>query len=134
MKKWLTGLLLIVISGCSADVQSLVNETKAAGVAQTGVDETKAAGVAQQALADWVEKKQDERKPGYQDIDQIQGATLESTSVEGGLIHVILVNDASEVDANGYLVDGGMHMAYFNVYLDLDYQVVKVERGPDMIE
>ncbi len=131
MKKWLTGLLLIVISGCSADVQSLVNETKAAGVAQTEVDETRAAGVAQQALANWIEKQKD---GGNQDIDQIQGATLESTSVEGGLIHVILVNDASEVDANGYLVDGGMHMAYFNVYLDLDYQVVKVERGPDMIE
>ncbi len=118
MKKWLTGLLLIVLSGCSADVQPQVNETRAAGVAQ-------------QALANWIEKQKD---GGNQDIDQIQGATLESTSVEGGLIHVILVNDASEVDANGYLVDGGMHMAYFNVYLDLDYQVVKVERGPDMIE
>ena len=127
MIKLLPGLLLMVLPGCTADVQDVQD-------VQPQVDETKAAGVAQQALADWVEKKQDERKPGYQDIDQIQGATLESTSVEGGLIHVILVNDASEVDANGYLVDGGMHMAYFNVYLDLDYQVVKVERGPDMIE
>jgi len=131
MKKWLTGLLLIVISGCSADVQSLVNETKAAGVAQTEVDETRAAGVAQQALANWIEKQKD---GGNQDINQIQGATFDSISVEGNLMHVVLVNDASEADANGYLVEGGMHIAHFNVYLDLDYQVVKVVRGPDIIE
>ena len=110
MEKSLPVLLLIVLSGCSSDAPL-----------QQQVDETKAAGVAQQALADWIAENKGS------DAKQIQGAILDSISVEGDVIHVILVNDNSNAD-------GAMHFAYFNVYLDLDYQVVKVERGPDMIE
>jgi len=107
MEKSLPVLLLIVLCGCTADVQQQV-------------DETKAGGVAQQALADWI--AENKNSP---DAKQIQGAILDSISVEGDSIHVVLVNDnSSSIE----------HFAYFNVYLDLDYQVVKVVRGPDMVE
>lgn len=115
MKKCLTGLLLVVLSGCLSGVPSKV-------------DETKASSVAQQALADWVAENKNS-----QDINQIQGATLDSISVEGNLIHVVLVNDKSAVDANGNRLGEGMHMAYFHVYLNFSYQVVKVVRGPDAL-
>ena len=109
MEKSLPVLLLIVLSGCSSDAPL-----------QQQVDETKAGGVAQQALADWI--AENKNSP---DAKQIQGAILDSISVEGDSIHVVLVNDnSSSIE----------HFAYFNVYLDLDYQVVKVARGPDIIE
>ena len=87
-------------------------------------DEARAAKVAQQALTDWIAENPEE-------AGQIQGAVLQGVEAKGDLIHVVLVHDNRQYDRQG---DGAFHLAHFNVYLDLDYRVDHVERGPDIIE
>ena len=87
-------------------------------------DEARAGKVAQQALSDWIAENPEE-------AGQIQGAVLQGVEAKGDLIHVVLVHDNSQYDSQG---DGAFHLAHFNVYLDLDYRVDHVERGPDIIE
>ena len=139
MKRILSGCLVFLLVGCSREVAPSSNqvslpqldENRAAKVVPSSTqvslsqfDETRAASVAQQALTDWIAENP-------QEAGQIQGAVLDSVEVKGDLLHVVLVHDNSQYDSEG---DGALHIAHFNVYLDLDYQVDRVERGPDIIE
>ena len=119
MKRILSGCLVFLLVGCFNEVAPSTNK-----VSLPQFDETRAANVAQQALTDWIAENPLE-------AGQIQGAVLDSVEVKGDLLHVVLVNDNSHYDSQG---DGALHIAHFNVYLDLDYQVDRVERGPDIIE
>ncbi len=103
MKRLLVCLLLVLlVVGCS------VTKT---------IDESKAGFIASAALSDWLEENP-------VDADQIEGASVSDISTEGKLIHVTLEKEISRGDYY-------FHDAYFHVYLNLKYQVVKVVRGPD---
>ncbi|MFP6601891.1 MAG: hypothetical protein VB862_05145 [Pirellulaceae bacterium] len=97
-------ILLLLVVGCS------VTKT---------IDESKAGFIASAALSDWLEEN-----PA--DADQIEGASVSDISTEGKLIHVTLKKEISR-GAHYF------HDAYFHVYLNWKYQVVKVVRGPDAI-
>ena len=106
MKKLVAILLLLLMSvGCSA--------TKT-------IDESKAGLVAALALSDWLEENP-------VDADQIEGASVSNISTEGKVIHVTLKKEISRGGPTG------SHDAFFHVYLNWQYQVVKVVRGPDAI-
>ena len=98
-------LLLLVVVGCSA--------TK-------NIDESKAGLAAALALSDWLEENP-------VDADQIEGASVSNISTEGKVIHVTLKKEVSRGGITGF------HDAFFHVYLNWQYQVVKVVRGPDAI-
>ena len=90
------------------------------------IDKQQAASRAEDALAKWVQENP-------RDSYQIEGASVTAITWEGNLIHVVLEHDASETDEQGRLQSDGTHRAYFHVYLTVDYRVVRVVRGPDMV-
>ena len=102
--KYCMAILLLLVVGCN--------------VAKT-IDESKAGFIASAALSDWL-------KENPEDADQIEGASVSDISTEGKLIHVTLKKEVSR--GENYF-----HDAYFHVYLNWQYQVVKVVRGPDEI-
>ncbi|MCH2124119.1 MAG: hypothetical protein MK165_04970 [Pirellulaceae bacterium] len=112
MKKLLGAFLLVGLCGCGDREE---------------IDKQQVGSRAEAALAEWIQENP-------LDADQIEAASVREISWETNLIHVVLENDASEIDGQGRLQPDGMHRAYFHVYLTADYRVVRVVRGPDIVE
>ncbi|PCJ51361.1 MAG: hypothetical protein COA79_26520 [Planctomycetota bacterium] len=86
----------------------------------------KAKGIAIAELQKWVSKNPI-------DAHQIQGASFKSVSIENKIIHITLFKDVSIKNANGVTQSEGMHLSYFHVYLNFNYEVQSVRRGPDLL-
>lgn len=85
---------------------------------------SKAKEIAIRELEKWV-------KGTVVDSEQIAGATVSTVTKEGNLIHITMMKDVSARDNDGRVQPEGMHKVYFHVFLDQNFRVVKVERGPD---
>jgi dienelactone hydrolase len=86
----------------------------------TEVDRARLIAAAEEALASWV-------KENPADSEQISGAKVGAILFEDGSIHVVLVKDSGSKEPEG------MHIGYFHVWLDRDFQVIRTQRGPDAV-
>ena len=115
-----TAIILAVAAGIILGLVNLTPERL------PEVDDARAVDAALAALEDCVRKNP-------VDSNQIAGAGACSVQLEEDLIHVVLVKDISYRDAQGRVAPAGMHIAYFHVYLNAQYEIVKTVRGPDEV-
>ena len=116
---------LLIAACCIGPAIAEMTQSAAPATAPDDGDlHVKAAALA--ALSKWATENPTE-------APQILGASVTEVQHDSNGYHVILMKDNSAHYPDGRVMEEGMHLAYFHVYLDQSLNVVKVIRGPDEI-